>query len=267
VKRLLLAAGMAVIIHALLLGVEAEWVKKRMARKVVPEPLSISLHYREPPKKAEVSQKERPALTIPTPPEIVPTPPAPKALDAPEIPPFTIPVQAPKKKKTRVERPKPEPQKRKKDVTAQVAATENLPEDWMQIPEGPQHQVQAEAPATAAIAPVKEGAAALPERPKEAAPASLPSPLVEATPMYRKNPAPQYPRTARRRGYEGKVILEVLVNEEGSVEDLRIFESSGYRILDRAAMKSVQSWLFEPGRRGDERVEMWVKVPIRFDLK
>ena len=251
-KRLLLAAGMAVIIHALLLGVQAEWVKTRMARKMVPEPLSISLHYREPSKKAEVSQKERPALTIPIPAEIVQTPPAPKALDAPEIPPFTIPVQAPKKKK---------------NVTPQVAAMKDLPEDWMQIPEGPQHQVQEEAPAIASIAPVREGAAAVPERPNEAAPAPLPPPLVEATPMYLKNPAPQYPRNARRRGYEGKVILEVLVNEEGSVEDLRIFESSGYRVLDRAAMKSVQSWLFEPGRRGDERVEMWVKVPIRFDLK
>ena len=264
-KRLLLAAGMAVIIHALLLGVQAEWVKTRMARKMVPEPLSISLHYQEPSKKAEVSQM--PALTIPVPPEIVPTPPAPKALDAPEIPPFTIPKQTSKKKKTRVERPKPEPQKRKKNVTPQVAAMKDLPEDWMQIPEGPQHQVQEETPAIATIVPVREGAAALPERPKEAAPAPVPPPLVEATPIYRKNPAPGYPRNARRRGYEGKVILEVLVNEEGSVEDLRIFESSGYRVLDRAAMKSVQSWLFEPGRRGDERVEMWVKVPIRFDLK
>ena len=264
-KRLLLAGGMAVIIHALLLGVQAEWVKTRMARKAVPEPLSISLHYQESPKKVEVSQM--PVLTIPVPPDIVPTPPAPKALDAPELPPFTIPVQVPKKKKTKLERPRPEPQKREKDVTPQVSAIENLPDDWMQIPGGPQHQVQEEAPVIASIATVREGAVALPERPKEAGPAPLPPPLVEAIPMYRKNPAPRYPRNARRRGYEGKVILEVLVNEEGRVEDFRIFESSGYQVLDRAAMKSVQSWLFEPGRRGDERMEMWVKVPIRFDLK
>lgn len=264
-KRLLLAAGMAVILHALLLGAKAEWAKTLVARKVLPEPLSISLHYQEPVKKAEVSQKEAPTLTIPTPREILATPPAPKALDAPEIPPFTVPVQAPKEKKTKVERPKPERQKQKKDVTPQVAAAENLPDDWMQIPEGPQDQVQKEAPVIASIAPVKEGAAALPESLKQAAPA--PPPLVEAVPIYRKNPTPRYPRNARRRGYEGKVILEVLVNEEGSVEDLRVFESSGYQILDRVAMKSVKTWLFEPGRRGDERVEMWVKVPIRFDLK
>jgi len=262
VKRLLLAAGMAVIIHALLLGAKAEWAKTLVARKVLPEPLSISLHYQEPIKKA--SQKEAPTLTIPTPREILPTPPAPKALDAPEIPPFTIPVQAPKKT-TKIERTRPEVQKKKKDVIPRVAAVETLPDDWMQIPEGPQHQVQEEAPVIASIAPVKEGTAVPPERPKQIAPA--PPSLVEAVPIYRKNPSPPYPRNARRRGYEGKVILEVLVNKEGSVEDLRILESSGYRVLDRAAMKSVQIWLFEPGRRGEERVEMWVKVPIRFDLK
>jgi hypothetical protein len=30
---------------------------------------------------------------------------------------------------------------------------------------------------------------------------------------------------------------------------------------------SVKAWLFEPGMRGDEKVEMWVKIPIRFQLK
>ncbi|MBW1768473.1 MAG: energy transducer TonB, partial [Deltaproteobacteria bacterium] len=71
---------------------------------------------------------------------------------------------------------------------------------------------------------------------------------------------------ARRRGYEGTVVLEVLVNQEGSVEDLRISESSDHSILDRAALASVKKWLFEPGRKGDEAVEMWVRVPVRFQL-
>jgi protein TonB len=136
----------------------------------------------------------------------------------------------------------------------------------MQLQESPSAPVQEEAPVVASVAPSQEKKPDIMEKP-EARPAPPPAPLIEAVPMYRKNPVPLYPRVARRRGYEGKVILEVLVNEEGRVEDLRIFQSSGYKVLDRSAMKSVQSWLFEPGRRGDEKLEMWVKVPIRFDLK
>ena len=62
-------------------------------------------------------------------------------------------------------------------------------------------------------------------------------------------------------------MLEVLVNRKGKVGNLRVCESSGYGMLDRAAMEAVEDWLFEPGKRGDETVDMWVKVPIRFQLK
>jgi len=46
-----------------------------------------------------------------------------------------------------------------------------------------------------------------------------------------------------------------------------VFKSSGFPILDRAALDSVKTWSFVPGRRVDKIVEMWVKVPIRFELK
>ncbi|MEA2083467.1 MAG: energy transducer TonB [Thermodesulfobacteriota bacterium] len=88
----------------------------------------------------------------------------------------------------------------------------------------------------------------------------------EAIPFYKKNPPPVYPRAARRRGLEGMVLLEVLVDRSGRVGNLRIFSSSGHRILDKAALKSVQKWRFVSARRGDEPVDMWVKVPVRFEL-
>jgi protein TonB len=72
---------------------------------------------------------------------------------------------------------------------------------------------------------------------------------------------------ARKRGYTGHVVLEVLVDQDGSVADLSLFSSSGHAILDNAAISSVKTWIFEPGMRGEEKVEMWVRVPIRFELK
>ena len=72
---------------------------------------------------------------------------------------------------------------------------------------------------------------------------------------------------ARIREYQGNVLLDVLVTKNGKVNDLKIFKSSGYPILDKAATSTVKRWLFEPGMIGNERVDMWVRVPIRFELK
>jgi protein TonB len=90
--------------------------------------------------------------------------------------------------------------------------------------------------------------------------------LIMARPLYRKNPPPKYPMRARKKGYEGNVILEVLVDENGTVEDLKVFKSSGYEILDKSALSSVKKWLFEPANRNGKAMKMWVRVPVRFQL-
>jgi protein TonB len=51
------------------------------------------------------------------------------------------------------------------------------------------------------------------------------------------------------------------------VEDLQIENSSGFGQLDRAALSAVRKWNFEPGRQGEERIAMWVRVPVTFKLK
>ncbi len=89
----------------------------------------------------------------------------------------------------------------------------------------------------------------------------------EAIPEYKDNPPPVYPRIARRKGYQGTVILEVLVNQNGKVEDLRVYQSSGYPSLDDAASTSVFQWTFLPGMKENKPVEMWVKLPVRFQLQ
>ena len=88
----------------------------------------------------------------------------------------------------------------------------------------------------------------------------------EAKPAYRSNPSPKYPRIARIRGFQGNVLLDVLVNAHGSVDDVKIFKSSGHPVLDKSAESTVKQWLFEPGRIGKKKVDMWVRVPIRFEL-
>jgi protein TonB len=89
----------------------------------------------------------------------------------------------------------------------------------------------------------------------------------EAVPRYKINPPPRYPRAARRRGIQGTVVLSVYVDAQGRVANLWLLESSGYRVLDNSALEAVKKWSFEPGRKGDTKVAMWVNVPVRFELQ
>lgn len=88
-----------------------------------------------------------------------------------------------------------------------------------------------------------------------------------ATPRYRDNPRPDYPRAARLKGYEGLVLVDAEVGVDGRVGDVRLKASSGYTVLDRSALAAVRDWRFEPGRRMGIPVRMRVDVPVRFVLK
>ncbi len=86
-------------------------------------------------------------------------------------------------------------------------------------------------------------------------------------PLYASNPKPTYPREARRKGYEGEVILKVQVLSNGGVGSIEIGRSSGYELLDQSALEAVKKWRFTPAKEGEDSVPSWVKVPVRFRLQ
>lgn len=88
-----------------------------------------------------------------------------------------------------------------------------------------------------------------------------------ALPLYDKNPPPRYPRRAKKRGVQGEVILEVAVSRNGTVSDCQVFRSSGHSVLDKAALKAVKRWVFQPATENGKPIDMTVNVPIRFELK
>ncbi len=83
---------------------------------------------------------------------------------------------------------------------------------------------------------------------------------------YLHNPVPTYPSYAKAKGFEGRVILEVLVTKNGTAKMVTISKSSGYTTLDNAAKDSVEKWRFIPAQKGLETVEAKVFVPIEFKL-
>lgn len=88
-----------------------------------------------------------------------------------------------------------------------------------------------------------------------------------ATPRYRDNSRPAYPRLAQARGYEGTVLLSVEVLSDGCVGRTRVKSSSGYVLLDQSALDTMKQWSFEPGKKKGLPAAMWVDIPIRFALQ
>ncbi len=86
----------------------------------------------------------------------------------------------------------------------------------------------------------------------------------------KQNPPPPYPRLAKLRKYEGTVKIEIMVNFRGTVLDAQIQQSSGYKILDEAALKTLKTWQFNIEAATQlalsEERQYKIIVPINFVL-
>ena len=80
------------------------------------------------------------------------------------------------------------------------------------------------------------------------------------------NVRPEYPRTAREAGWEGTVMLRVEVLPDGKAGVVSVHQTSGYAILDHAALTAVQRWRFSPAMDGNFPIHSIVHLPVRFDL-
>lgn len=69
-----------------------------------------------------------------------------------------------------------------------------------------------------------------------------------------------YPEEAEMKGWEGDVVVSVLVAPDAGIKNIEVVQSSGYKILDEAAKKAVKRITFKP--RG------WTeyRIPFRFRL-
>jgi len=80
------------------------------------------------------------------------------------------------------------------------------------------------------------------------------------------NPAPRYPTLSRRFGEEGRVLLDVYILPDGTVGEIRLNTSSGFKRLDEAALTAVRNWRFVPARRGESPIPFWYVQPVTFSL-
>ena len=76
-----------------------------------------------------------------------------------------------------------------------------------------------------------------------------------------------YPRKALRLEREGYVIIEFAVAQDGSVIDPYVLEGEPAGLFNRAAMKSIRKWIYEPSTYDGVPVQVNdVQVRINFNL-
>lgn len=239
-REMLAAAGIvAVLFHVAMVGaiVEAPGLIPAFLRSPPPKPPP-------PPPEAELVMVKQDTPTVGGSPPPKPTPPAPKAvpqqeksgggsassLEAPQGP--VIPPPA--------DNPATQPGKPDTGKTAQATPPPAPPSSAVQVNLDLDGQ-----PGWGLVDP-----RTLPASPDD---------------RYINKPA-AYPRAAAMRGEEGTVYLTTLVAPDGSVQDVKIEQSSGYPDLDRAALNAISAWHYRPAMQGGQPVPSQMQEAYHFHL-
>lgn len=166
------------------------------------------------------------------------------------------PIKKPKPKKNVVKIAEPEPQPEKP-----VVKKEPEPEEVVEKKtEPPKKEVEPQEEPLAETQVVKTTTE------KTEAEGLSNEPVFVSRPAIRKSVPPRYPRIAQRRNQQGVVMLEVVVDIEGHAMNIKVLESSGFKLLDQSAIAAVEDWEFEPQKRNNRLVASRVHIPVAFQL-
>lgn len=162
----------------------------------------------------------------------------------------------PKPPEPKIEPPKPLPPK-PQPVQKQAQV---LPPIQTPAPQPSDSPAQTSSEPPVAVAPIVSAAP-----PVEAPPAPITPPLGRAG--YLNNPPPNYPPAAARASWQGTVKLHVHVLASGKPDIVDVQQTSGRKVLDDEAVRTVKTWTFTPAKRGEAEIDGWANVPIEFKLE
>ena len=77
---------------------------------------------------------------------------------------------------------------------------------------------------------------------------------------------PEYSEEARKARFQGTVVLNTVVHEDGSVQVIKVLRGIGFG-LDQNAIAAVLQWRFKPARRNGKPVASYLNVEVSFNLR
>jgi protein TonB len=81
-----------------------------------------------------------------------------------------------------------------------------------------------------------------------------------------RNCRAEYPKASLMNEEQGNVSMAFLVSADGSVVESKIEKSSGYKNLDKAAIKAISACKFKPGTKDGAVAQTWTKVDYDWKL-
>jgi protein TonB len=105
---------------------------------------------------------------------------------------------------------------------------------------------------------------------KDDDPDSLPIPsaeyLVTSMPVVLNEVRPDYPKLARDKGIEGKVVMDILIDQNGVVREAVIVSDPGNG-MGEAALRAIKKFKFRPALIDKKKVAVKIKYAINFVLE
>ncbi|HEU4775566.1 MAG TPA: energy transducer TonB [Telluria sp.] len=76
----------------------------------------------------------------------------------------------------------------------------------------------------------------------------------------------EYPKASLMNEEQGTVSMSFLVGPDGSVVESKLEKTSGFKNLDKAAIKSISACKFKPGTKDGAPAQTWTKVDSAWKL-
>ena len=85
-------------------------------------------------------------------------------------------------------------------------------------------------------------------------------------PRFARNFQPEYPLGMLKREIEGTVTIRVLIGTDGRVRQARVVSATDPDFARATERQALRAWRFKPAMRGDDAVEDWQTLTVRFDI-
>ena len=169
----------------------------------------------------------------------------------PPTPPAATPPKPKEEKKAVQEKPKEKPAEKPSPTQQQQQTQQNQAQSKSEAQSQSQLQNASVAPATSG------GASGTP----------IQTDIGKLVVVYQPDADAYYPSFSKRSGEQGAVVVRLIIDETGSVEDVALLQSSTFPRLDRAATDIGKRYRFKPFLVNGSPQRISTNLLIKFNLK
>jgi periplasmic protein TonB len=80
-----------------------------------------------------------------------------------------------------------------------------------------------------------------------------------------RTPPPKYPTELKREGVSGMVVVNMVIDTDGSVQEVTVSKSTHIE-FERPAIDAVKGWKFKPAKKDGAAIRSRVALPLKFTV-